>query len=234
MNLVKLILLGMIRHGLGLLGLWMVEHGWIDQPLVDRLMADGPAQVLGALLIALSILWSVIQKTNFWHWFEEARKAPANTPVAKIAERVNALPRIGTGSLLMLLGICIIAALSMPVAGCATLGKAGPQIAALTEIVNAEQAQKALVMAQEFRAAIRDTTAELYVDGHLSDAQLAKVRDADERFRTLWAQAASIVDLWVAYGALFDRGEFDRTWARLDTVGRELSATVSTQGGGAL
>jgi hypothetical protein len=67
-----MVLLGIVRHVLSIIGAWLVSRGLIDGDTHDRLMSEGAVQVAGWTLMALPLVWSVAQKLQAVRWIREA------------------------------------------------------------------------------------------------------------------------------------------------------------------
>lgn len=81
-----MILFGVVRHVIGFIGVWMIEHKWIDTAIHERLMSEGVTQVVGYTLMAIPLIWSILQKTQVWGWVKKALHLPSSVPPAEVPE----------------------------------------------------------------------------------------------------------------------------------------------------
>lgn len=94
----------------------------------------------------------------------------------------------------------------------------GNTLPKLSEIVTVENAERALVIAQNVRVGYRDTLArDVKADGVVTDEERLKLRRFefyDAKFRTSWARADAAVAAWKTIGG--DRPlTFSAEWSRI-------------------
>lgn len=86
--IVWMLLFGIIRHVLGIAGAWLASRGLIDADTHERLLSEGASQLVGYVLMALPIAWSIAQKLQVVRWLQTAlhldgsRKSLAEVPSA--------------------------------------------------------------------------------------------------------------------------------------------------------
>jgi hypothetical protein len=73
-----MILFGIVRHALGVIGAWLASRGLIDADTQDRLLSEGATQIVGWLLMLLPVLWSVAQKLQVTAWIRAALHIPSH------------------------------------------------------------------------------------------------------------------------------------------------------------
>jgi hypothetical protein len=67
-----MILFGIVRAALVALGTWLSTHGLIDADTHQRLISEGASQLVGYVLVAIPVIWSVLQKTQVYAWVKAA------------------------------------------------------------------------------------------------------------------------------------------------------------------
>ena len=67
-----MVLFGVIRHALSVVGTWLVARGLIDADTHERLLSEGTTQVLGYVLMLAPFIWSAAQKWQVWGWVKTA------------------------------------------------------------------------------------------------------------------------------------------------------------------
>lgn len=90
-----MVLLGMARHGLVIVGMWLKARGWIDEATHAQLTSPSTAmQLVSWALIVAPIAWSAAQKWQVWGWLKTKVHLPAAavTVPQKIAA-ANATPQ---------------------------------------------------------------------------------------------------------------------------------------------
>lgn len=82
--IVWMILFGVSRHLLTIIGTWMVSRGLIDADTHERLVSEGAVQLAGIVLMALPVAWSVLQKVQVVSWLRTALHLTSSTPIGEI------------------------------------------------------------------------------------------------------------------------------------------------------
>lgn len=68
----KLILSGVVRWVLTILGTWLVAKGLIDEDTKQALLSEGVSDVVGYVLMFLALVWSAFEKQKFVEWLRRA------------------------------------------------------------------------------------------------------------------------------------------------------------------
>jgi hypothetical protein len=66
-----------LRHALTAVGAWAVSKGWVDGAMME--------QLVGAVLVFGSFIWSLVQKKSAQAQITKAEVAPAQPPTTKLA-----------------------------------------------------------------------------------------------------------------------------------------------------
>lgn len=84
-----MILFGFVRHGLSILGTYLVTRGIIDSTTQERLVSEGATQVVGWIIIVIPFVWSWLQKRQAWGWVKTALHLTSTT---KPSDVITAAP----------------------------------------------------------------------------------------------------------------------------------------------
>ncbi len=74
-----MVLFGVIRHVMGLVGMWLHTRGLIDADTHKKVVDDGTTQVVAYILMAAPFIWSILQKSQVIAWVKKALHLTAAT-----------------------------------------------------------------------------------------------------------------------------------------------------------
>jgi hypothetical protein len=81
-----------IRVALTFIGSRLLAKGLISQELLDRLLTEGTAQILGYALVGVAILWSLRNKIIGFVKMRVALLSPPKTSAAEVDTAVSEIP----------------------------------------------------------------------------------------------------------------------------------------------
>lgn len=85
MSSIKIILLGFLRHTIGLLGMWLVTKGYLGAEAKDAWIAKAVEEAFGGILISTAYFWSAIDKQFVIGWIRQAFHMQTPTPAGEKA-----------------------------------------------------------------------------------------------------------------------------------------------------
>jgi hypothetical protein len=90
--IIWMVLFGIARHVLGIVGTWLATRGLIDADTHARIVSEGATELVGYLLMLVPIVWSVMQKLQVMKWLKTALHLDDDTTT------VNEIPTKAPGS----------------------------------------------------------------------------------------------------------------------------------------
>lgn len=72
MNPWKLVLLGFVRHIVGIFGAWLIAHNIIDEATYKGWAESATASLVGYILVGLAFVWSALDKKKVIEWLRKA------------------------------------------------------------------------------------------------------------------------------------------------------------------
>lgn len=90
---VKLVLLGFLRHTIGLIGLWLVARGYLEKASADQWIGAAVQEAFGAIMVSGAYVWSAIDKQYVIAWIRKAlhMNPPAGSNEQVAAKRISNL-----------------------------------------------------------------------------------------------------------------------------------------------
>lgn len=82
-----MILFGIVRHLLTVVGTYLLAHGLIDADTHARILGEGATKIVGWILLMIPFAWSWLQKSQVWGWVKTAlhmrsTQSPNEVPIA--------------------------------------------------------------------------------------------------------------------------------------------------------
>jgi hypothetical protein len=207
MSSIKLVMLGFLRHSVGILGAWLVARGYLSAEEQAPWMGKAVEEAMGGLLMLGAYVWSGIDKKFVIDWIRKAlhMTPPSHVTTEKaVAKKIsNLVTSPGSTPLpLILLGVVAITA-TVAMTSCTLLsepiwdwGKSGHAQDTATIYRSADRARTVLTATQTLRYHSAELIAKAYVQGRLSKEGAKKYQAIDDRFRAAWESASELVTLW--------------------------------------
>lgn len=82
----------MVRAALLFVGGLLLRKGVISQDELDKLLTEGAAQLTGAIIALIAVVWSFRAQLKSYLLKHVALQVPNNTTRAEVAETVKAMP----------------------------------------------------------------------------------------------------------------------------------------------
>jgi hypothetical protein len=81
-----MILFGFVRAALIYVGTRLESHGIIEHETFVQLIGEGATQIVGYLVIGLSLAWTVLQKKQVFGWLKTAPKMDKSSTPRDVIE----------------------------------------------------------------------------------------------------------------------------------------------------
>jgi hypothetical protein len=195
MSSIKLVLLGFLRHTIGLIGLWLVGRGYLAPDQQAPWVGKAVEEAFGAIMVGGAYVWSAIDKQQVVAWLRKAlhMNPPASRAAANEAAAAKKISPLVTSPGKVTLPAALLGLLLL---GCGTFlhSTAGDTT---TVYRSADRARTVLTATQTLRYHAGEIVAKAYVQGRISKEQAKKYEAIDDRFRAAWESASELVTLWM-------------------------------------